>query len=241
MATREKVELYRGKDTSLYSTAADQLGSTTALDDTETFTGEWHATSGFVSLVVACLADQGGSGTVQFSSNASDIDEEITFTVTANTSFVNIYKLTRSYVRVKLENDSGANQTFLRLQCTLGYQSIIPLTLDSNGNYSVDVSGEFTPSGFQTDALVKVVTVSGTATAIPTTALAGRNAISIFNKSFTDTLYIGKDNTVTADDTATGGWEIGPRETLNEPVSDKVSYFGITTGGSVTVKVRELA
>lgn len=105
----------------------------------------------------------------------------------------------------------------------------------------LSTGGTFTPSGFQNDAVVTTLSVDGKATAIPGTALSGRNSISIFNKSATDTLYIGKDATVTADNTPTGGWEIGPRETLNETVSDAVGYFGITTGATITVKVRELS
>ena len=247
MVTVPKFDFFRGKDVSLYSTAAEKLSTFTPLVDGDFYCGPWFETSGFPSITIAALTDKASEGVLEFSPNASDVDEEITFDVAANTNFIRVYNLTRKFARVKLTNTSGSDQTFLRLQVILGYQDIAPVSTLSSGaaGFLVDVvnsiTGTFKPQGFTVAQKTTPVTIGTSATILLSSPLSGRNSISIFNKSATGTIYVGADNTVTADDTATGGWEILPDETLNEPVSDSVDYYVIGSEPGILAKVRELA
>lgn len=98
------------------------------------------------------------------------------------------------------------------------------------------------PSGLRTALRTTTLQISTTAIKLPATPLANRNSISIFNKSETETIYIGQDNTVTADTVAgvTSGWEIPPLGTLNVDITDEVELWGITTG-TFLIKILELA
>jgi hypothetical protein len=85
-----------------------------------------------------------------------------------------------------------------------------------------------------------------TATAVAANPIAvpltDRVALSIRNKSATVTVYFGKNGSVTADDTATGGWEIGPGEDFNVDLTDANSFYLITPAAtSALVKIMEIA
>lgn len=94
------------------------------------FTGTATDVSSYPSVVVACLTDQSGTLSIQFSVNGTNWDSQIPFTVSANTNEVHRIAVTRRYFRVVFTNNSGSNQTFLRLQSTLGSQA--QLTSASN-------------------------------------------------------------------------------------------------------------
>ena len=81
----------------------------------------------------------------------------------------------------------------------------------------------------------------GTSDADPLgTALTGRVSLSVRNKDDTLTVYFGNTG-VTADDAASGGWEIGPGEDFNIDLDASESFFLITTSGTATVKIMEIA
>lgn len=85
-------------------------------------------------------------------------------------------------------------------------------------------------------------TVTDTAANPIGTALANRVALSIRNLSPTFSVYLGELITVTADDTATGGWEIGPGEDLHLDLdATNLFYLIATTGDTATVKILEIA
>jgi hypothetical protein len=88
---------------------------------------------------------------------------------------------------------------------------------------------------------VQVFTVTTTATDFIPIPLVDRVSISIRNKSATQTVYFGEDNTITADDTATGGWEIGPGEDFNIDLNDTNAFYLMTSSGTATVKILEIA
>lgn len=118
--------------------------------------------------------------------------------------------------------------------------------LDADGEVCVRVciSGDSiavtaTPAGLD-QGLITLVSVGTSATALPTTAATGRNHISIHNKSITQTLYIGFANTVTADDTSTGGWEVEPESKINLDLKEGVVVYGIYPTSTENVKVMEL-
>lgn len=87
----------------------------------------------------------------------------------------------------------------------------------------------------------------GTATAVAADPLSGtpltdRVSLSVRNKSATVTIYFGKTAAVTPDDTATGGWEIGPGEDFNIDLDDTNDFYLITPAGQTAVyKILEIA
>lgn len=89
--------------------------------------------------------------------------------------------------------------------------------------------------------LVSVASVGTTATNPIPTPLTARVSLSIRNKSETETIYFGHDNTVTPDDTATGGWEIGPGEDFNIDLDDTNDFYLIAAVPNVPVKFFQIA
>jgi hypothetical protein len=105
------------------------------------------------------------------------------------------------------------------------------------------ITGSFSPSGLFTDWLITTMDISDTATPLPATPLSGRNSIIVFNKSLTETLYIGKSD-LTADTVngTTSGWDIPKNSYYAFDVRDSIVIYGrCETGKSVKVKIMELA
>lgn len=103
--------------------------------------------------------------------------------------------------------------------------------------------GTFSPTGLSTDWIITTLDVTDTATLLPATALVGRNALSIYNTSETDFVFIGKSN-VTADNVVgtTSGWDLPPKGYMNFDVKDNISIYAIAeTGKTIRVKIMELA
>lgn len=84
-----------------------------------------------------------------------------------------------------------------------------------------------------------VVSVSTTAVALPSTALAGRKSIIVKNVS-SDVVYLGKSD-VTADTTAgTGGFQLQQNATFQADIGENVVLYGRTASGSSNVCVIEV-
>lgn len=89
-----------------------------------------------------------------------------------------------------------------------------------------------------------VVLVTDVATAFPAVPLADRASLSIQNKSATNTVYVGPDNTVTADTVVgtTSGFEIGPDASSNFDLDDTNDiYFICEAGKTALLKITEVA
>ena len=111
------------------------------------------------------------------------------------------------------------------------------------GNPSLDVTGEFTPTGLMVEIKITTLDVGDTESALPATALSGRNSIVVHNTDLVETLYVGPTG-VTADNVVgtTSGHEIGPRETFALDIQDDIVLYGIApTGKTIRVKVTEVA
>lgn len=107
----------------------------------------------------------------------------------------------------------------------------------------VSATGEFTMSGLSEAIRTTTMTVGDTATALPATALANRNSITIVNYSATEILYIGGP-TVTADRVIgiTSGYEVNPGEGFNLDITEDIVLYGrAESGQSILVKITELA
>lgn len=99
-------------------------------------------------------------------------------------------------------------------------------------------SGVIQPIGLQTAGRNYTMNVSTSAVALPSLGpLTDRNALAIHNLDDTNTLYVGFDNTVTADSTPgsqTSGWPVYPGATLQFDLTDDVVIYGIA---STTIKI----
>jgi hypothetical protein len=111
-----------------------------ALNNDGVFTGTATDVVSYPSIVVACLTDQSGTLSIQFSPDGTNWDSQLPFKVTANTNEVHRIVVTRRYLRVVFTNNSGSNQTFLRLQTTLGSQSQLTSALNGVIQSDADAS-----------------------------------------------------------------------------------------------------
>lgn len=110
---------------------------------------------------------------------------------------------------------------------------------DSSDPVVVSGGGYAAPTGPLRNS---TATVTDTAANPIPSALANRVSVSVRNKDPVDTVYLGALNTVTADDTATGGWEIGPGEDFNLDLDDSNVFFLIAAAGKTPlVKILEVA
>jgi hypothetical protein len=105
------------------------------------------------------------------------------------------------------------------------------------------ISGTFAQSGLTKELKNTTMTITDVATEIPATPLTDRNAIAIFNKHASQTLYIGNSD-VTADtvDGKTSGWEIDPNSYIQLDIRDTITLYAVfPTGESGKVKIMEVA
>jgi len=116
--------------------------------------------------------------------------------------------------------------------------------LDENGKVIVRTSatGDFSTSGLKTGIRTTTMLVGTTAVKLPAIALAGRNSMTIHNKSESQILYIGGSN-VTADSVigTTGGAEIGPGSFWNTDIKGSIEIYGRVDSGSILIKITEVA
>lgn len=116
-------------------------------------------------------------------------------------------------------------------------------TNEDDGKVRVRVTskGTVAPSGLSTAGKVTTFEVNTSATLFP--VLSGRTAISVLNTSGSETLYLGFENTVTADTVVgtTSGWEIGPNEIYHTDITEDIDIYGIVASGTVLVKLLEVA
>lgn len=104
------------------------------------------------------------------------------------------------------------------------------------------ISGTFNISAPTGPFNISITTVNDAAADPLGASLADRVSLSIRNKSPTVTVYFGDSNTVTANDAATGGWEIGPGEDFNVDLNDSNIFYLITPAGqTAVVKILEIA
>jgi hypothetical protein len=104
--------------------------TTTALTNGSTFTGTWVDVSRWASIEVAVKTDQSGTYTLQFSPDGTNADSSLTYTYTiGNINAPKRLTITRRYARVTFTNNSGSNQTYIRLQTIVGDQAALTSTL----------------------------------------------------------------------------------------------------------------
>lgn len=95
--------------------------TTTPLTNGNTYTGTWEDVSAYDSVTVAVKTDQNGVFTIQFSPDGINADSTLTrYYRTSQIEAPHRFTITRRYMRVTFTNNSGSDQTYLRLQTTVG-------------------------------------------------------------------------------------------------------------------------
>jgi hypothetical protein len=117
-------------------TVDDNNSSVAPLNNGATFTGTATEVSAYPSVVFAVKTDTTGLAYVDFSPDGTNWDSTLTFKIAANTNEVHRITVTRKYFRIRVFNNSGSNQTYLRLQSMLGSQQ--SLTSPLNGTIQAD-------------------------------------------------------------------------------------------------------
>jgi hypothetical protein len=96
------------------------LATTTALDDTESWNSGWVDTNGYSGIKVAVKTDQNGTFTVQWSPDGTNTDSTLTrYYRTSQIEAPHKFENMRRYVKITVNNNSGSNQTYLRVQGAL--------------------------------------------------------------------------------------------------------------------------
>lgn len=145
--------------------------TTTPLDNGETFTGQ-SVLNSHSGLMLSGITDQDGVIYIDFSNDNINWDSTITIYVTAGSHEFHTYVKGPRWHRVRLVNNSGSNQTYLRLyiytgRYRQGTQSLnSSVSLDSDGNPAIaahnlgtDGSDETSFSGYGINTLA--VSASG--------------------------------------------------------------------------------
>ena len=117
-------------------TVATTNSTATPLIGNQTFTGSGIDVSGYPSVVLACKTDLSGSLFADFSTDNTNWDSVLSYTVSANVNEVHRISTTRQYFRVRFTNTSLDTQSYFRLQTLLGSQA--PLTNNLNANVQSD-------------------------------------------------------------------------------------------------------
>lgn len=101
----------------------------TALADGAEFTGAWEI-SPHPSFLIMVRADTTCTVYLEFSADGTNVDSTLTLDVAANIPDVHKYELGNRSFRVRIVNDSGTAQTYLR--CHVTYGSFSQLTAPRN-------------------------------------------------------------------------------------------------------------
>jgi hypothetical protein len=115
----------------------DANSSSTLLASSGVFTGEWMDAQGFDSVVIALKTDQNGTISIQFSPDRNNVDSTLTrYYRTGQIEAPHRFTITRKFYRVVVTNTSASDQTYMRLQTTIGDKA--NLNAPADGTLSQD-------------------------------------------------------------------------------------------------------
>lgn len=135
----------------IYGTVSSDNSHSTLITNGSNFTGTWEDVTPYESLIVAVKTDQDGYFEVQFSPDGTNQDSTLTrYYRTSQIEAPHRFTITRSYFRVVFYNNSGSDQTFFRLQTSLGLKGDLNAPLDSTLSQDFD-SISVRPSDYATE------------------------------------------------------------------------------------------
>ena len=126
--------------------------STAVLADTGVFTGVWSDVGSYDSVTISVSTDQSGTYSVQFSPDG--VNQDSTLTRYYRTNQINVphrFTITRKYMRVVFTNDSGADQTYFRLQTIVGQKGDLNAPIDGTLSQDFDATA-VRPTDFSNEA-----------------------------------------------------------------------------------------
>lgn len=125
--------------------------TSTPLNDGATFTGTGEDVSMYDSIIVSVATDQDGEYTVEFSNDNINWDSVLTrYYRMGQINVPHRFTITRQYCRITFTNDSGSNQTYLRLQTSFGSKGDLNIPIDSTMSQDFDAIAT-RPSDFHTE------------------------------------------------------------------------------------------
>lgn len=119
----------------------DTSNSTTVpLVNNTTFTGTSIDASAYSSVITSCFTDQSGVLYMEFSTDNSHWDDTSVYIIASNQNEVHRLTISKKYFRVRFNNNSGFNQTFIRLQTMLGFQQTFTIGLNTQITQDQDMT-----------------------------------------------------------------------------------------------------
>jgi hypothetical protein len=112
--------------------------TTAPLNNGETFTGLAEDVSSYSSVICALKTDVSGILYMEFSVDGQNWDSSLSFNVAAGVNEVHRLTVTRRYFRVRFTNNSGSNQTYIRLGCLYGEFPALTSSLNSTVQSDAD-------------------------------------------------------------------------------------------------------
>ena len=128
----EILSTYLNSTGGTFGTVDENNVSNTLLTASSTFTGMWTNVSAYSSIIVATKTNQNGKIYIDFSPDGVNTDSTLTrYYRTDQIEPPHRFTITRKYARIRFENTSASDQTYLRLQTLLGNQSDLNSPCDS--------------------------------------------------------------------------------------------------------------
>lgn len=121
------------------SATSTNNSTTTPLNNNQTFTGTSDLNL-YPEVLVVCYTDQSGILYVEFSQDGTNWDSSLSFNVAATTNEIHRFIKGNRYFRVRFTNDSGANQTYLRIASYFGQYAQITSALNSQVQIDADAN-----------------------------------------------------------------------------------------------------
>lgn len=110
--------------------------STTVLENSAAFTGQWRQVDAYSSVTIKVVSSHSGQLQADFSDDCQTETNDLDYVVVANVPEVHRLAVTSKCFRVYYLNDSGDTQTSFDIQALAGYQGI--LTAPLNLAYGLD-------------------------------------------------------------------------------------------------------
>lgn len=108
--------------------------TTTPLTDAQQFSGVAEDVSRYSSLTVSLATDRNGVLTIKFSPDGTNWDISSSYSYTASAGYTKTLAVAEKYTQIVFNNNSGGNQSYLRLQTIYGSQEPeITATVDTSG------------------------------------------------------------------------------------------------------------
>lgn len=120
----------------LFNNVSTVNSSIATLATTVTFTGTSEDVYRYNSVVTSVKTDQAGTLYMEFSTDGTNWDSSLSFSVAAAGNEVHRLTISKRYFRVRFTNTSASNQTYFRLQTIYGSQQTLTSAL--NGTLQQD-------------------------------------------------------------------------------------------------------